>query len=364
MKKAKPSIDALFYDKEEIDKELKCPSCLQKLVSPRLLPCGDLICLRCIQFTKIQNSNLYKCPACLEIHTFQAENLPKIKMLEKLLNKDANEVYRNRDVEKLKEKLANLNAKTEKLENHFAHPHETIKEHCKNLLDQIDLATEKAHQLINEFHDSFYNQVKTYEKECLDHFDNLKRNKDTILTQDLKSIETVLCEARVFFQQKVDYFRRFKIDDDEINRSLLDYDELISKVKDHLGLLKSHFFKTNRMKFVENTIEVKCDLIGKLEMYPVTSGTIHLKTPSLSYNNSITSHKKIFGAELLKDDYVVSISLNNNYVELNKFVETGIVQTYKNVLQNCQAAICSPKDNMMKIYQLSRLQAKVRLLYC
>ena len=76
------------------------------------------------------------------------------------MNKDANEVYRNRDVEELKEKLAKLSSKTGKLENHFKHPHETIKEHCKSLIDQIDLATEKAHQLINGFHDFVFDQVK------------------------------------------------------------------------------------------------------------------------------------------------------------------------------------------------------------
>jgi len=91
--------------------------------------------------------------------------------LEKLLDKEANEVYRNKNVEELKEKLEKLYVKTAKLENHFGLPRETINKHCKNLLNQIDLATEKAHKLINEFHDSFYNQVKKYNKECLDHFD-------------------------------------------------------------------------------------------------------------------------------------------------------------------------------------------------
>jgi hypothetical protein len=58
MKKDKPSIDALFYDKEEIDQEMKCPSCSERYQSPRLLPCGDSICLRCIDFIKYQISGL------------------------------------------------------------------------------------------------------------------------------------------------------------------------------------------------------------------------------------------------------------------------------------------------------------------
>jgi DNA-directed RNA polymerase subunit M/transcription elongation factor TFIIS len=105
MSKIKPIIDALFYEKEEIDKELKCPSCLEKFVSPRLLPCGDSICLRCIQFIKVQKgNNLFKCPACEEVHTISSQNLPRNKILEKLLDKEANEVYRNNNVEELKKK--------------------------------------------------------------------------------------------------------------------------------------------------------------------------------------------------------------------------------------------------------------------
>ena len=248
MNQSKPLIDALFYDKEEIDKELKCPCCSQKFVSPRLLPCGDSICLKCIQFIKDQNSNDFlRCPVCEELHSFDTDKLPKIKLVESLLNKNANEVYRNQDVEQLKEKLTAIKLKTEKLENHLRHPHETIKEHSKSLLNEIDLATEKAHQLINEFHDSLFDQVKQYEKECLCFYDESKARDNETLQEDLKSVESVIYEAKVFFQQKVDYLRKFEIEDNQISRSLIDSDQLIFKIKDKLCLLA---FLQNRQKKV------------------------------------------------------------------------------------------------------------------
>jgi hypothetical protein len=70
------------------------------------------------------NKDVFKCPACKEVHTIIAENLPRIKALEKLLTNKPNEIYRNKDVEELKEKLAKLKMKTEKLESYFTHPHE------------------------------------------------------------------------------------------------------------------------------------------------------------------------------------------------------------------------------------------------
>jgi hypothetical protein len=336
MNKTKPSIDALFYGKEEIDKELKCPVCSEKFVSPRLLPCGDSICLRCIQFLKIQNSDLYKCPACADIQSIQAHTLPKIKTLENLLNKDANEVYRNRDVEILKENLANINLKTEKLESNFLFPNETIKEHCKHLLDQVDLATEKAHKLIDDFRHTFCNQVKKYEKECLDHFESLKKSQNQVkLSEDLQSTEKVILEAKEFFQKKIAYLKRFKINDEEIKQSLLDYDQLISKVKDHSSLLKSHLFKTNKMKFVENTRHIKIDLVGKLEMHPISIKTITSSAPILCYNNPISTHK-VLGVEVLNDNYLVSFSIGTNSFELNKLGVTGIVQTNNNGIRDYQ----------------------------
>jgi hypothetical protein len=86
------------------------------------------------------------------------------------------------------------------------------------------------------------------------------------------------------------------------------------------------------MRFRENTKELKNFLFGELEMHPIANGTILLE-PRISCKNSITSHT-FFSAELLEDNTVISISLNANNLELNKFVENGIIQTYKIFLKS------------------------------
>jgi len=51
------------------------------------------------------------------MHAFLTENLSRNKILEKLLGTEANEIYRNKDVEELKEKLMKFKLKTEKLDS-------------------------------------------------------------------------------------------------------------------------------------------------------------------------------------------------------------------------------------------------------
>jgi hypothetical protein len=230
MHKTKPSIDARFYKEEEIDKELKCPSCFLKFDSPRILPCGDSICFQCIELIKDHSQNEeFKCPVCEEVQNIDVNNLPRNKILEKLLTKEANEIYRNECVEELKISLDKLMYKTEKLENYLNYPHDKITKHSKSLLDQIDLATEQFHQIINDSRDALFNQVKEYEKDCLGNIDSLKKPDGTVLENNLKPVELIIDEAKKIFHEKVEYLRNFKIDANQIFHSTIASERFIKK---------------------------------------------------------------------------------------------------------------------------------------
>jgi hypothetical protein len=330
----------LFYEKNEIDQELICPTCSERYQSPRLLPCGDSICFRCIGFIKDQNSNdLYKCPVCEATHAVLDEKLPRNKILEKLLSKDANEVYRNRDVEELKEKLTKLKLKTKSLEYHLNYPHESIKEYCKSLLDQIDLQTEKVHQLVNEFHDSLFDQVKEYEKECLEYFENLEEAGDEFLEEDTKVIESTIEKSKKFFQEKSDYLRKFKISDEEIKCSLTDSGNNINTVKYLLCSFKTHLFKSFKMQFIENQNELKRDLLGTIKMCPIGVNLTESRTKCFNYSNQLQNHN-IVSVHLINKDQMVIISTQGQNLYLYKIDQNGNILITNSIINSRNSVFC------------------------
>ena len=74
--------------------------------------------------------------------------------------------------------------------------------------------------------------IERHSRVCLEDFDSLKENCDKISDVNRESIEALLSETREFFDKKVEYLKKFNIDDQEINRSLIDSDQLISKIND------------------------------------------------------------------------------------------------------------------------------------
>jgi len=346
MNNTKPFTDGLFYKKEEIDGELKCPSCSHLFESPRLLPCGDSICFGCVELaidqSNMHNNSSYECPACHEVHTIDIQTLPRNKILEKLLNKEASEVYRNKNVEELKAKLAKLNLKAKKLENYLSFPRETIQEHFKSLQNQIDLATEKAHQLINQYHDFLFNQVKDYENECLDHF--VASDENNISYSDFQSIDTLLNETREFFEQKVEYLKKFNVKDEEIDKSLLYSDNFFFKIKDNLLTIESNLFKTGKRKFVENTKELTCELLGELRTYPEVQERKKEFQTTLSYPCNFSSYQ-IFDAHLTTDDKVIAIASAKDCV---------YVKLIDQISEICEKLFNSNRIESQTIWQLGR----------
>jgi hypothetical protein len=47
----------MFYEYEKIENQLKCPICLDKYVSPRILPCGKTLCQNCIDNISSKTTN-------------------------------------------------------------------------------------------------------------------------------------------------------------------------------------------------------------------------------------------------------------------------------------------------------------------
>jgi hypothetical protein len=69
----------MFYGDNEIDELKNCPHCIKEYQDPRILPCGQTLCLECIE-NEIENKE-FECHNCLSTHQIPSSGFPQNLML-------------------------------------------------------------------------------------------------------------------------------------------------------------------------------------------------------------------------------------------------------------------------------------------
>jgi hypothetical protein len=82
----------MFYQADKIESILICEVCDNKMVDPRILPCGKSVCHRCVDILADSDKNRVKCQNCAKTHEIPDEGFPKNSALQKLLEFKAKEV--------------------------------------------------------------------------------------------------------------------------------------------------------------------------------------------------------------------------------------------------------------------------------
>jgi len=296
MHENEPNIDALFFEKQKIDKNLECPACITKFQDPRVLACGHSICLPCLIREKSEKNDNFACPVCEKIDLAPYQNCPPNRIVENLLKEQAAEVYRNKKVEKLKRNLKEFYFKLENLENVLSNApsiHQKVRENCDTLKKEIDLESEQAHDRINMFRDQYFRQIDEYEKNCLENDDDLVQTK-----LDIKS---KLENLKAFFQNTVDYLKQRVVDDEKINSSLVELKNFKSELENYLDSFNQNEFEKSKIEFIKSKNQLEPGMLGTLKI----SG---LKVAK----NELFSNKQVFHVELNKKYEILRFELSND----------------------------------------------------
>ena len=88
----------MFYQADKIDSILICKICDNKMVDPRLLPCGKSLCHRCVDFLADTEKKRIKCENCAKIHEIPNDGFLKNFALQKLLEFEAKEVSQSNHI--------------------------------------------------------------------------------------------------------------------------------------------------------------------------------------------------------------------------------------------------------------------------
>jgi hypothetical protein len=138
-----------------------------------------------------------------------ASNIPLLK----LIKARAEDVYRNRNVDELKAKLAEIKSKSDQFKFNLDSGVGQLKEHCILLRNQVQLQTELLIEKIQRFNESLILEIDNHEKECIRLFNEKMVDYD-------KESEKLLDEIKKFFNDECDYLAEFKIEDKLITDAL------------------------------------------------------------------------------------------------------------------------------------------------
>ena len=119
----------MFYQADKIDSILICVVCDNKMVDPRILPCGRSVCHRCVDLLIDTDKKRIKCQNCAKIHEIPDEGFLKNLALLKLLEFEAKEVSQSNLIEEFKTILDLLNATKQAIESTLERGDVKIRDH-------------------------------------------------------------------------------------------------------------------------------------------------------------------------------------------------------------------------------------------
>jgi len=246
----------MFYEEIKIKSNVNCAKCKERLDEPRMLPCGDTVCSRCLSYIQM-NKNQFKCIVCNEQHLMPEKGLPINKALLAFLSMQPSEIDRGRSIEELKEKLKILRTNITSLSFSATHAEDKIKGNCIELRNQVQLATELAIQQISVLNEEMINEINQFETYCIK---SCQLNEEHV-HKALKSAK----ESELFHSNWSQYLNKTKINDDEVAKACIEVTKLNEKVeleKINLESILCYGF----LKFIKNPNKFERLILGSFEL--------------------------------------------------------------------------------------------------
>jgi hypothetical protein len=245
----------MFYQAEKIESILICQVCENKIVDPRLLPCGKSVCHRCVDIIAETDKKRIKCQNCAKIHDIPDEGFLKNLALQELLECEAKEVSQSNHIKEFKILLETLNATKQNIESTLECGDATIRDHCDKVRNDMQLAIEQAHAKLDEFHKDFMEEIDTHEKQCQAKFKLIRQN-----TQD---IEKALNESNELLTKSNHLLKQFKIDQTELATLFENAQSLQNNLETIKDGIQREMFNGSLLKF-DKPKNFDSNVIGKI----------------------------------------------------------------------------------------------------
>jgi hypothetical protein len=292
----------MFYEANSISNILTCPLCENKLDDPCVIPCGNSVCHDCIQEPLSEGDEDYECKLCNEKHN--AKNFTKVNVFENLLILKPLEIYRGKTYQDFKQKLNQLKTESENLEDVLAHGNYAIKEHCNNLVNNIEMVTESKIEEINKNSQLLIDQVKEYEANCSK---NLKHEQNFVEESKNKRIK-----LGNFCSEWQSYLNQAQIEHSKLQIGVSDLNENLSSLRTTQSKINEIFFTSVKLEFKPNEENLNTSILGSFNQSFVKK---------INSNNSIECCKYV-DLNLVKLETDIS---NYSLISMDYFQNGGFI---------------------------------------
>jgi len=245
----------MFFQADAINSILICKICDNKMVDPRILPCGMSVCHRCVDLIADTNKKRIKCENCAKIHEIPDEGFCINQIAQEMLKFEAREVFRTSQIEEFKKLLDILNATKESIESTLECGDATIRDHCDNVRNDMQLAIEQAHAKLDEIHKDFMDEIDNHEKECQAKFKSIKQNK--------VDIEKALNESNELLTKSNQLLKQFRIDQTEMSTLSEKAQSLLTKLETNNDGIQTNMFNDSLLKFEKQKSFIS-NVVGKI----------------------------------------------------------------------------------------------------
>jgi hypothetical protein len=326
----------MFYKKEDVNDVITCEICSQTYKDPRLLPCGDSACYECIvDLIQKNKDKQFECVFCKEIH-HSSEFYPNKTAL-KFVEKKAEEVYRFKCYEELKDKLSEMKRNCESFENNLDNGVSQIQEHCSKIKNEVYLRAEILIDKIHQITEGMITEIDEYEKKCLGSF-NSKIDKYC------KDSDNFLIEIKEFYNSTSNYMNEFKINEEVVEKLLVSVSDLTSKLNKEENYLKKIKFNKWIIQFIRSPFELKEKLIGSLgKEYFMFEEFSLSNLPSSNLPSFLLEHDNCGQKALfyLEDNSNLEIDLLDSKGKLVKHVTNVIKTSHFYAVKSSDNYICN-----------------------
>jgi hypothetical protein len=245
----------MFYQADKIESILICAVCDNKMVDPRILPCGKSVCHRCVDLLADSDKNRIKCQNCGKIHEIPDEGFTINQIAKEMLNFEAKEVFHPNQIEEFKKILNNLNAAKQAIESTLECGDATIRDHCDKVRNEMQLAIEQAHAKLDEIHKEFMDEIDNHEKECQAKFKSIRQNKG--------DIEKALNESNELSIKSDHLLKQFKIDQTELSTLFESAQFHLTNLEQIKDRIQKEIFNESLLKFAKQK-SFDSSIVGKI----------------------------------------------------------------------------------------------------
>jgi hypothetical protein len=245
----------MFFQADAINNILICKICDNKMVDPRLLPCGMSVCHRCVDIIAETDKKKIKCQNCAKIHEIPDEGFYINQIVIEMLKCEAKEVLQSNHIEEFKKLLETLNGTKQAIESTMEGDDAKIRDHCDKVRNDMQLAIEQAHAKLDEYHKDFMDEIDNHEKECQAKFKAIQQNK--------VDIDKALNESNELLSKSNHLLKQFKIDLTELATLFERAQSLQANLEQIKDGIQRDMFNESLLKF-EKQKSFDSSVIGKI----------------------------------------------------------------------------------------------------